>query len=538
MKKILSFLIIFVLIFSLTSCDKNKTEEAPTPEVPVVTPTPTIPEIEYELIDSKTMVLGLGANGEFQAGYEYSTTNTDVIEITGNKYKTLKEGSAIVVVRQGENKIGVYVIAVYGEEAVELKDMTLTNQPTHLTIATVVKLEYVKDPINSNNYEAIVWESSNPEVATIDRYGNVTPLKQGEVTFTLTAVNTSVKKEFTFQVLPRETIFELNYSKIVGIAGSSEKVLETDILTDYSFDGNVTWYSNDEEVVKVSQDGTTTFVKPGNAKVGIKGVIDNKEISYETTVVVLEDMGYQVIRTPEALQAIGNASCNYMLGNDIDMKEAVSEGGSLYNNGMGFMPLFEDAKNSFKGTFDGNGFTIYNMYINRPNDVFVAFMRYISAEEDNEGVIKNLSFVGGEIIGGNYTSVFYSNASGYGSTLSGVKDSYVEMSLKSVGSLSCLVGNNKGLVENCIVNVTYDSLGDTYLFGLNHTGLEEGLGFKNCVFIGDYAELEYANLVNGGFVEGCNKITKEDIPTFQFKMGKNWVWSLGNLPVLKGVAYE
>lgn len=517
MKKIILFITTLMLFLSLTSCDINN--------------------VEYELIESNTMVLFIGQTGEFEAGYEYSTSDDDVIEITGNQYRTLKEGSATVVVRQGENKIGVYVIAVYGTEVVKLQDLQLVDAPENLTNTHVVRLEYEKYPNNANDYDAIVWESLNKDVATIDKFGNVTPLKTGEVTFTLTAVNTGVKKTFKFTVLPRQTVFELNHSKIVGVVGNTEKILDVNVITDYSFDGNVTWFSENENIVSVSQDGTTSFNKPGMTNVGITGTINGEKLIYKTSVVVLEDLGYEVIRTPQQLQDIGNTSGYYMLGNDIDMKEAVTEGGELYNDGKGFMPLFENAKNSFKGVFDGNGFTIYNMYINRPNDVFVAFMRYISAETGNEGVIRRLAFVGGEITGGNYTSVFYANSSGYGSVESGVKDAYVEMTLKSVGSLSCLVGNNKGLVENCIVNVEFEAVGDVYQYALNHTGLEQGLGIRSCIFIGD-TTIAPANLNNGGFVGKSYKITKEQIATYTFKMGDNWTWEQGSLPTLKGVTYE
>lgn len=517
MKKIILFITTLILFLSLTSC-RNK-------------------EVPLELLDSKTMTLYVGETGQFDAGYEYSTNDVEVIELTNNQYRTLKEGSAVVTVREGENKIGVYLISVYGRETVALKDLTLVNAPSHLTNQEKIKLEYVTDPVNANDYDAIVWESSNPEVATIDREGNVNPLKLGEVTFTLTAVNTNIKKEFKFTVDPRETVFKLNYPKMVGIVGNTEKVLDVKVITDFTYDGNVTWFTEDESIVSITQDGTTTFNKAGITKVGIRGVIGGSDVEYKTEVVVLEDNGYELIRTPEQLQEIGNTSGDYMLGNDIDMLEAVSEGGSLYNDGKGFMPLFEDAKNSFKGVFEGNGFTIYNMYINRPNDVFVAFMRYISAEEGNEGVIRRLSFVGGSITGGNYTSVFHANASGYGSVVSGVKDCYVEMSLKSVGSLSCLVGNNKGVVENCIVNVDYEAEGTVYQFALNHTGLEQGLGVFNCVYIGE-TTAKAANIANGGNVGKCVKITLDKIATHTFKMGENWTWEKGSLPKVKGVSHE
>ena len=43
----------------------------------------------------------------------------------------------------------------------------------------------------------------------------------------------------------------------------------------------------------------------------------------------------------------------------------------------------------------------------------------------------------------------------------------------------CLVGNNKGLVENCIVKAEFDAVGDAYLFALNHLVLMQNVFVKN-----------------------------------------------------------
>ena len=533
MKKISIFILMFILFFTLVSCDTKdqSNSETQTPDEEMI--------YDFELLGGQTMTFYIGQTGSFPEGYTYSTTDTDVIEISGNNYRTLKEGKAVVTVEKDKNKIGVYVIAVYGSKQADLEDLIIKNAPTTLTIMNVVKLDYEKDPIDANNFETIVWSSSNEEIATVDKNGNVTPLKMGEVTITLTAINTNVKKELHFTVLPRDTRFELNHDEIIGVCDTTEAVLTPYVLTDYEFDGNITWFTDDSNIVEVDQDGVTSFKNPGTTYVGISGVINNETVSYKTKVTVLEDMGYTIIRTPEQLQEIGNTSGNYMLGNDIDMLAAVSKGGVLYNNGKGFMPLFESGEHAFKGVFDGNGFSIKNMYINRPNDVFVAFMRYISAVEGEEGLIKNLAFEGGEIIGGNYTAVCYANSYGYGSTNSGLRDVYVEMKVSSIGSLSALVGNNKGLVQNCVVKVEFDAIGDAYLFALNNTGLEEGLGVDNCVYIGDSQGKEYANLENGGFATNCYKITSEEVSEFEFNLGSCWSWTKGSLPVLKGVAdYE
>ena len=521
MKKIICFLLTFLLFFTLVACNESSGDSNT--------------NINYESLGGETIVFYVGETGTFEEGYTYKTNNTDVIELNGNAYRTLKEGSAVVTVEKDNNKIGVYVIAVYGSKQTSLNDLIILNKPTTLTVQNVVKLEYQKDPIDANNFDSIVWSSSNEEIATVDRDGNITPLKMGEVTITLTAIDTNVKKELTFTVLPRDTRFELNYDAIVGVCDTTEKVLIPDVLTDYPFDGNVTWFTEDSSIVEVDENGVTTFNNPGTTYVGIKAEIDHKPISFRCKVTVLEDMGYTIIRTPEQLQEIENNSGYYMLGNDIDMLEAVSEGGSLYNNGKGFMPLFESGDKAFKGVFDGNGFSIKNMYMNRQNDVFVAFMRYISAVEGEEGLIKRLSFIGGEISGGNYTAVYYANSYGYGSVNSGLRDCFTNIKVTSIGSLSTLVGNNRGKVENCIVMSEFEAVGEAYLFALNNTGTVDGIGVNNCVYIGSNTTAEFAKLTHGGFATNCRRLTAEQVKLFEFNMGNAWSWTSGSLPVLKGV---
>lgn len=516
MKRVIFIFVLFTLFFGLASC-KSK-------------------EKAYESLESKTFSFYVGEEGNFDRKYDYKSSDSSVIKIKDNKYITLKEGSAYVTVHDGNSKVGVYLIAVYGSKPIILEELIINNSPSNnlMTVGDKIKLVYEKNPLDANDYDALIWESSDQSIAKIDKYGNLEALKMGEVVISLKAEGTDVVKEIQLTINPRETIFEINHKRIIGIVGTREEVLESNVLTDYSFDGNIRWYSENENIVTVDSNGVTSFINEGSTNICIEATIDGKKVTSKCQVDVLCDEGYEIIRTPEELQAIGNNSGNYMLGNDIDMTYEVSPLGSLYNDGKGFMPLFEDAKNSFKGIFDGNGFKIINMYINRPNDTFVAFMRYISSEKDNEGLIKRLSFVGGSITGGNYTSVFYANASGYGSINSGLRDSYAEMTLSSIGSLSCLVGNNKGLVSNCISNVKYDALGDMYLFALNQTSSVEGIGINNCIFIGDYENVEFVNLNNGGFSNNCAAISLTDVSNYEFDLGNNWKYILGQVPVVKG----
>jgi hypothetical protein len=71
------------------------------------------------------------------------------------------------------------------------------------------------------------------------------------------------------------------------------------------------------------------------------------------------------IDTLEKLQAINNDhDGNFILTVNIDASET-----STWNEGAGFNPIgSEDAGEYFIGTFDGNGYTISNLYINRPTE--------------------------------------------------------------------------------------------------------------------------------------------------------------------------
>lgn len=85
---------------------------------------------------------------------------------------------------------------------------------------------------------------------------------------------------------------------------------------------------------------------------------------------------------------IDNLDLNYYfsLSNDIDF--------SSYNQGEGFQTI-GSPEQPFVGVLDGKGYSIKNLYINRPNDSNVSFINNISPDS----VIKNLNFQDVNIIG-------------------------------------------------------------------------------------------------------------------------------------------
>lgn len=96
---------------------------------------------------------------------------------------------------------------------------------------------------------------------------------------------------------------------------------------------------------------------------------------------------------------------HFILTEDIDASETHN-----YTNAsgdtVGFTPIGSSAKGdlNFFGTFDGQGFTISNLYINLPNDNYVGLFGYLGTHLNN-ALVKNLNMVNASIVGNNYVGV-------------------------------------------------------------------------------------------------------------------------------------
>ncbi len=112
------------------------------------------------------------------------------------------------------------------------------------------------------------------------------------------------------------------------------------------------------------------------------------------------------IESCEQLQAInGIASDGYyfILNSNIDCGDTVN-----WNSGLGFMPLgyTYDIDNdiehgdSFVGYFDGDGYTISNLYINRPTFENVGLFGDIASSTVVNVVLLNVNITGQEYVGG------------------------------------------------------------------------------------------------------------------------------------------
>ncbi|TCO09766.1 InlB B-repeat-containing protein [Natronoflexus pectinivorans] len=139
----------------------------------------------------------------------------------------------------------------------------------------------------------------------------------------------------------------------------------------------------------------------------------------------------------------------YEQTNDIDLDIAP------YNSGLGWEPIGRPIGNDYDGqgfqaNFNGNGYQITGLYINRPGEDYVGLFGYIA----NSAILKNVRIVNGDVTGRDHVG----GVLGYNSGGSTIEDSFFEGFVNGREYVGGLVGRNTG----------------AYVFGSFSLGLVQG----------------------------------------------------------------
>ncbi len=194
----------------------------------------------------------------------------------------------------------------------------------------------------------------------------------------------------------------------------------------------------------------------------------------------------------------------YVLSNSIDASASVSE-----NSGDGFLPIANGVSSGFTGKFDGAGYTIQNLTINRDSDNIGLFSTI-----GTDGVITNLSLTGiftgddyvGALAGNSYgtiDSVSFNGSVTGDSYVGGLLGSQYRGAVTASQSNATVTGTNQyvgglaGSVQGFISlsNATGTVIGDNYYVG-GFAGYITGSvtqSFSNAAVTGNY-------YYSGGFV--------------------------------------
>jgi hypothetical protein len=145
------------------------------------------------------------------------------------------------------------------------------------------------------------------------------------------------------------------------------------------------------------------------------------------------------IRTWYDLYAVrNNLGGHYILMNDLDSTTDGYEelASPIANGGKGWQPI-GTSHNTFAGTFDGQGYKIYNLFSNRPGEMYVGLFSAVG----EGGVVQNIGVVNADVTG-------YGGVGGLAGDSEGtVSNSYATGIVNGTGWVGGLMGVNLGTVS-------------------------------------------------------------------------------------------
>ena len=188
------------------------------------------------------------------------------------------------------------------------------------------------------------------------------------------------------------------------------------------------------------------------------------------------------------LQAMENdLTANYTLMNNIDCSDTIN-----WNNGEGFTPI-GTYENEFRGTFDGQGNIITDLFINRSASIYQGLFGYtLNSEIKNIGLI-NVNITGNNYVGGiagssggsnciinnSYVSGNVVSYNDYGGLIVGISWSETISNVYSTGSVTGNIhlGGISGTIQDATWNNVYSTAKIT---GNSDTGALVGYNAGTC----------------------------------------------------------
>ena len=197
-------------------------------------------------------------------GYTYISTNPEIIEIDEDgKIIAKAAGTTTIIVTDKNGNTKEIAVTVNPTDNISFDIDNIENNEIKIEegASTVLNLKSA----NTLNLENLKFETSNPEVATIDKEGNIVAVSKGTTTITVYSDN-SVPKTFTITVdKPGEISMSMDSKKTETLKLSgARKTLSFDT------DKKLAYESSDTDIVTVDENGNVIAKNVGTTFITVK----------------------------------------------------------------------------------------------------------------------------------------------------------------------------------------------------------------------------------------------------------------------------
>lgn len=269
--------------------------------------------------------------------WDCSSSQDHTLTVTFNEDATIGKSvtwssSRTSVAKFKDNTKGKFTVVGPGETTITATsengtydDFDLTiNLPAVTSIAlnksTLSLTEGATETLSVNSWTpncasepTVTWSSDNRNVATVDNNGKVTAVAAGSATITAKVGTNGPTADCTVTVtsgIISVTGVSLNKSSINVNASCDEtqttsETLTATVIPENASNKRVTWSSNDENIVEVSNNGIVTPVASGVATVTVTTEDGNKTADCEVTVTNITNVSSMTINKTTSTLDIG-----------------------------------------------------------------------------------------------------------------------------------------------------------------------------------------------------------------------------------------
>ena len=200
----------------------------------------------------------------------WATSDPDVATVSDNGLVTGKAaGTASIKVSIKDNGMqATCKVTVIPVSHITGVTITPSTNPTILLERTY-KFSAVVTPENCVNH-TIIWESSNPIVASIDQNGRARAITEGETVITATSEDGGLFDSITLYVVSTPipvTGVQLPDNLAVESFGKASGEISYEIFPPNATNKNVCWASSNPQIAWVTQDGQVFFEQSGNVDI-------------------------------------------------------------------------------------------------------------------------------------------------------------------------------------------------------------------------------------------------------------------------------
>lgn len=369
----------------------------------------------------------------------------------------------------GETTVTVTAVKDGYLPAAETVQVTVTTVPAislagvpeelALSVGETAELSYTVDPTDAT----VTFASDNPAIAAVSSEGLITALAAGETTLTVSAAKDGfLPAAETVQI----TVTEPTTISLTGLpeelAMSVADTLQLTFVVNPA-DATVTFVSADPSIAAVNDEGLITAQAPGMTNITVTavrdGFVDAETVVEVTVEAVNEEFAggtgspedpFQ-IATIEHLDNVRNhLRANFVLVNDIVFTTDSTDGQTSASSQSltGWEPIGTNTvSGAFGGYFDGNHFSIVNLYVDKEGSNFVGLFAFMLNAE-----IRNLSLQNAYVRGRDQVGVLA--GSNNGSDVDNVSISGTVIGRDNVGGLVGVLRNATASNSSVTATVT------------------------------------------------------------------------------------